>query len=42
MDYWIILVERDMVIDNIKAGSDAEALRNAQAIYGSRVTVEKV
>jgi len=42
MDYDIILVERDMIIDNIVADSDEEALRHAQAIYGSRVTVEKV
>jgi len=42
MDYDIILVSKDMIIGNINAGSDDEALRNAQAIYGTCVTVEKV
>jgi len=42
MDYDIIYVAKDMIIGNIKAGSDEEALYNAQAIYGTCVTVERV
>lgn len=39
MDYDIIY--KGIIIANIKAGSDEEAERNAKAIYGSGVIVER-
>ena len=39
MDYDVIY--KGIVIGNIQASSDAEAKRNAQAMYGSKVTVER-
>lgn len=40
MDYDVIY--KGTIIGNIQAASDAEALRNARAIYGAEVTVELV